>query len=405
MNKNLPIAIFTGLAIAAGGTLTAMLWPTPETPAPAAEVAAPEPAPAKVEPAPAPAPAPAKVAEIAPNFDTVRVEPSGDAVISGHATPGAEVVVKRGTELVGKATANAEGSFVLIPEKPLAPGAAALTLETTVNGTIQTSEAQVAVVVQEQKPAIVAKVEPDAPTQVVAAPAATAELPKAVALSTVDYDAKGNIVFQGKASPGNTVRFYVDNIQAGDAKTDATGNWLFAGSEAMAPGPHMLRADELDAAGKVLSRAELPFLRETAEKLAEAAITAPASETAPATAPVQTAAADPAAPATDTAAASASAPAAATGTDASVDPAQDPAAPQPAAQGESQSAAAPAAAVAVPKVPERIVIQPGNSLWKISREVYGKGRMFTIIYEANRDQIKNPNRIYPGQILTAPKQD
>jgi nucleoid-associated protein YgaU len=52
-----------------------------------------------------------------------------------------------------------------------------------------------------------------------------------------------------------------------------------------------------------------------------------------------------------------------------------------------------------------LVIQPGNSLWKLSREVYGKGRMYTIIYEANRDQLKNPNKIFPGQILTAPMQN
>jgi nucleoid-associated protein YgaU len=29
--------------------------------------------------------------------------------------------------------------------------------------------------------------------------------------------------------------------------------------------------------------------------------------------------------------------------------------------------------------------------------------MYTVIYEANRSQVKNPNKIYPGQILTAPK--
>jgi nucleoid-associated protein YgaU len=55
--------------------------------------------------------------------------------------------------------------------------------------------------------------------------------------------------------------------------------------------------------------------------------------------------------------------------------------------------------------PRKLVIQPGNSLWKLSREVYGKGRMYTVIFEANKDLVKNPNRIYPGQILTAPKQN
>jgi nucleoid-associated protein YgaU len=53
-------------------------------------------------------------------------------------------------------------------------------------------------------------------------------------------------------------------------------------------------------------------------------------------------------------------------------------------------------------VPERIVIQPGHNLWRLSRQIYGKGRLFTVIYEANRDQLRNPNRIYPGQILAAP---
>jgi nucleoid-associated protein YgaU len=64
-----------------------------------------------------------------------------------------------------------------------------------------------------------------------------------------------------------------------------------------------------------------------------------------------------------------------------------------------------AAPVVVEEGPKKLVIQPGNNLWKLSREVYGKGRMFTIIYEANRDQLKNPNKIFPGQILTAPKQN
>jgi nucleoid-associated protein YgaU len=53
--------------------------------------------------------------------------------------------------------------------------------------------------------------------------------------------------------------------------------------------------------------------------------------------------------------------------------------------------------------PDRIVIQPGNNLWRISRVIYGKGKRYTLIFEANRDQIANPNKIYPGQIFAAPK--
>jgi nucleoid-associated protein YgaU len=49
-----------------------------------------------------------------------------------------------------------------------------------------------------------------------------------------------------------------------------------------------------------------------------------------------------------------------------------------------------------------VVIQPGNNLWQISRVIYGKGVQYTVIYEANKDQIRNPNLIYPGQIFETP---
>jgi len=50
----------------------------------------------------------------------------------------------------------------------------------------------------------------------------------------------------------------------------------------------------------------------------------------------------------------------------------------------------------------RIIIQPGNNLWKLSRVIYGKGMSYTVIYEANKGQIRNPDLIYPGQIFATP---
>jgi nucleoid-associated protein YgaU len=52
---------------------------------------------------------------------------------------------------------------------------------------------------------------------------------------------------------------------------------------------------------------------------------------------------------------------------------------------------------------ERVVVQPGNSLWRIARELYGQGMQYTVIYEANRDQIRDPDLIYPGQVFTTPQ--
>jgi hypothetical protein len=49
-----------------------------------------------------------------------------------------------------------------------------------------------------------------------------------------------------------------------------------------------------------------------------------------------------------------------------------------------------------------VVVQPGNSLWWIARNTYGSGVAYTVIYEANRDQIKDPDLIYPGQVFALP---
>jgi len=53
--------------------------------------------------------------------------------------------------------------------------------------------------------------------------------------------------------------------------------------------------------------------------------------------------------------------------------------------------------------PSRVIIQPGDNLWTIARHIYGRGIQYTIIYEANRDQIRDPDLIYPGQVFATPK--
>jgi nucleoid-associated protein YgaU len=49
-----------------------------------------------------------------------------------------------------------------------------------------------------------------------------------------------------------------------------------------------------------------------------------------------------------------------------------------------------------------VIVQPGNSLWRISRRIYGEGVRFSVIYQANRDRIQDPDLIYPGQIFVVP---
>ena len=56
---------------------------------------------------------------------------------------------------------------------------------------------------------------------------------------------------------------------------------------------------------------------------------------------------------------------------------------------------------AAPKILSKVVSR-GDSLWRISRITYGDGTRYAIVYRANRDRIRDPNLIRPGQILFLP---
>jgi len=48
------------------------------------------------------------------------------------------------------------------------------------------------------------------------------------------------------------------------------------------------------------------------------------------------------------------------------------------------------------------IVSRGDSLWRLSRHTYGVGTRYAVIYKANREQIRNPNLIHPGQIFVLP---
>lgn len=56
-----------------------------------------------------------------------------------------------------------------------------------------------------------------------------------------------------------------------------------------------------------------------------------------------------------------------------------------------------------PKVSAKTyTVVSGDSLWAIAKRFYGNGSQYTKIADANKDKIKSPNLIYPGQVLTIP---
>lgn len=52
---------------------------------------------------------------------------------------------------------------------------------------------------------------------------------------------------------------------------------------------------------------------------------------------------------------------------------------------------------------ENYTVVKGDCLWNIAKKFYGSGAQYTKIYNENKDKIKNPNLIYPGQVLIIPK--
>ncbi len=54
---------------------------------------------------------------------------------------------------------------------------------------------------------------------------------------------------------------------------------------------------------------------------------------------------------------------------------------------------------------EYYVIQKGDTLWAIASKYYGSGAKYTLIVDANKEVIKDADKIFPGQKIRIPKED
>ncbi|WP_432284392.1 LysM peptidoglycan-binding domain-containing protein [Aminobacter sp. BA135] len=409
--------------------------PTADKPADPAKPAAGAEAPATVAPAPA-APA-AAAAVIAPSFDVVRVENNGSVVIAGKAAGNSKVEIVTGSKVIGAAVAGADGDFAVVLNDPLKPGDYQIVLRATAPDNVVATSTETAVVSVPSDPGgqVLALVEePGKPAQLITVPkpadapsapataeqqaSAPATAPAAepapaksaapaaeikVAVEAVEIEGK-KIFIAGSADAGRKVRAYANEILIGETQTSPEGRFLIEAERELPVGDYIIRVDALEPNGaKVVARAAVPFQREPGEAVAAVAPqpTAPAAPAVDATAPAAASTAEaktamagevPAKPADP--AAEATAPAQAT-------------APAATADKPAEVAAAPATAeVTAPKleaVNGAVIIRRGDSLWRISRRVYGHGVRYSNIYLANQDQIQDPDRIWPGQVFRVPE--
>jgi len=289
-----------------------------------------------------------------PTFDIARIEPTGEAVIAGRATPGATVELLRNGELHDRAVADQSGQFVMVPPR-FPSGTYDLTLRSKRPDGKQATSKQSVTVAIEPNPTdqpVVALTTPGKPTAVPSQPPAPKPTAGAVVAESVEIEPSGKFHASGRARAGAAVRLYLNDTFVASVTAGADGHFAVTINEGVAPGNYHVRLDEVEPkSGAVRARAEVPF-------------NAPQTSKAP-----------------DIAAARQ---------------------PQLAAAGATvlPDGSSPSTVV-VPKVATTTVSR-GDSLWRLSRNTYGVGTRYSFIYKANREQIRNPNLIHPGQIFVLP---
>ena len=280
-----------------------------------------------------------------PEFDVVRINPDGDAVIAGRATPGAKIQILDGGKPIGTVTADSRGEWVFLPNKPLPSGKRELGLTmSSPDGKVVESDSIVILSVPTRSGAkkdqasvanadktgeikgplaVLVPKDGKGPSRVLQKPTEKEGVRKGnLSIGVVDYDEKGKVSIGGKAKSGEQVQVYLDNKIVGRAKASPDGEWRVEPEENVSPGIYKLRADSVSS-GRVTARVEIPFSR--AEKVEGLT-------------------------------------------------------------GDSL-----------------VIVQPGNSLWRIARRTLGSGTMYTTIFAANKAQILDPDLIYPGQVFSLPR--
>lgn len=297
-----------------------------------------------------------------PTFDVARVEPSGDAVIAGRAAPGATVELLRNGEPHDRAVADQSGQFVMVVPR-LPSGTYDLTLRARQpDGKQITSKQSVAVVLEPQatdRP-VVALMTPDKPTVVLSQPgSAKPGAASAVVVEAVEVDAGGKFHVSGQARPNTAVRLYLNDAPVASVTSGADGRFAVTINEGVRPGSYRVRLDEVEAnSGKVSARAEVPF------NVPDKVVTGSVAEAA-----------------------------ASKGSESG--------GPQLAAASGTGMSGGSSSTVVVPRI-STTTVSRGDSLWRLSQLTYGAGTRYAVIYKANKEQIRNPNMIYPGQILVMP---
>lgn len=296
-------------------------------------------------------------AVVAPKLDTFRVEPDGASVIAGRAEPLQDIaIVVDGVE-VEVITADATGAFVAFPPLGYASDPRALTLVGDPKGAPLTAQDTYLIAPVIAPPQIVAQ----APEVDVPAIAPPAEVP--VAPSVLVASQAGVRVVQ--PSGGDTSPDVLSNVALDSITYDPSGDVLLAGRASAGGFVQVYLDNQPVTTSRIFTdgnwQTDLPDVDTGIYTLRVDEVNAAGEVLSRVETPFQR---------------------------------EEPSliAAQMAVQTET-----PDFKVAV------VTVQPGTTLWAIATERFGDGIMYVTVFEANRDRIRNPDLIYPGQVFRIPE--
>ncbi|TPG51925.1 LysM peptidoglycan-binding domain-containing protein [Roseomonas nepalensis] len=276
-----------------------------------------------------------------PRFDVVRADARGMVVVAGRAAPGARVALHEGERAIAQTLADSRGEWVMLPDEPLGAGPRELSLRARLTGGEEIRGPDTVLVVGPTP----------APAPLLAggppAPPLPADLPLVLVLPpTAEAAPRALSAPPGPPALGLDVIDYDERDAMRFAGTAPPGARLRVWSDS-----RHLGDTAADGAGRWSLR--------------------PAEPLAPGRHTLQ------------------------------VDQLPAPGA-RPIAAARIQVAFEREVLPAGGLREGEVVVQPGNNLWRIAREAYGQGIRYTVIYRANQEQIRHPDRIYPGQRLALP---
>ncbi len=313
-------------------------------------------------------------AAVPPTFDIVRVDQFGTAIVAGRAPASSRIEAVVDGRVASSQAVGRNGQFAMIFSIETESDTLAIGLQAALpDGQLINSEETVFVVVPHGRiAAAVADVAEGTPVDTFVSPeeppatnlADLTDFQPSVLLASnqgvrliqpslpeeedrllveiVSYDERGEVFIAGSTkSDGGVVNIYLDDTLVKSRQFSAGGSWWTDLAEVDA-GRYRMRVEEVDLSGEVVATAEMPFQKESAQHALDLLATVSQNDA-----------------------------------DSSEDIDQGP-------------------------IISLIAVQRGFTLWGISRKQYGLGRLYVNIFNANLDQIEDPDLIFPGQIFVLP---